>query len=176
MTSSPRPDPRATGATEGGSPEPPDDAGSDATMTAAIGFVAGTAAVLAIGAAVAYDGRAALGVGIGGAIATANLWVFSKIGQAFIGRRGNSAPWAIIAVIKLIALLGGVWLILKSGVASGLSLTIGYGALPIGITLSSLFGPKPPETYPQRRTPNQPRGDVLEGKPAAAEKDSGQAS
>lgn len=173
MTSSSRPETRAT---EGGSPEPPLEAGSDATMKAAIWFVAGTGAVLALGAVAAYDVRAALGVGIGGAIATANLWVFSKIGEAFISRQGNSAPWAVIAVIKLIALLGGIWLILKSGAVSGLALTIGYGALPIGITLSSLFGPKPPETVPERRTPNQPRRDVVEGKPAAAEKDPGQAS
>ncbi len=143
MTSSSRPETRAT---EGRSPEPPDEAGSDASMKAAILFVAGTGAVLTLGAVAAYGARAALGVGIGGAIATANLWVFSKIGEAFIGRRGNSAPWAVIAVIKLIALLGGIWLILRSGIVSGLALMIGYTALIVGITLGTLFGPKPPET------------------------------
>lgn len=119
--------------------------GPDASMKAAIWAVAGTAMLLAGGAAAGFGGRAALGVAIGGAIATANLLVFARIGQAFISRRGNSAPWAAVAVIKLVALLGGVWLILKSGYVSGLALTIGYGALPIGITLGSLFGPKPPE-------------------------------
>jgi hypothetical protein len=136
-------------------------------MNAAIWSVAGTAVVLSIAAVVAYGARAGLGVAIGGAIATANLVVFARIGQAFIGRRGNTAPWAVIAVVKLIALLGGVWLIMRSGVVSGLALTIGYGSLPIGITLGSLFGPKPPETMPAGGTVKRRPGDVLEAKPAA---------
>jgi hypothetical protein len=123
-----------------------DEQGNDAPMNAAIKSVAATAVVLAGAAAVGFGARAALGVAIGGAIATLNLFVFARIGQAFLSRKGNTAPWAIIAVIKLVGLLGGIWLILKSGYVSGLALTIGYGALPIGITLGSLFGPKPPET------------------------------
>lgn len=146
-------------------PEPENPAepeGNDASMKAAILSVAITGAVLALGALAAYGGRAALGVAIGGAIATANLAVFARIGQAFVSRRGNTAPWAVIAVVKLVALLGGVWLILKSNIVSGLALTIGYGSLPIGITLGSLFGPKPPETMPPRGTVNRRAGDVLE--------------
>ncbi len=39
----------------------------------------------------------------------------------------------------------GVWIILRSGLVSGLSLAAGYAALPFGITVATLFGPKPPE-------------------------------
>ncbi len=116
-----------------------------ASMRAAIVSVAICAAVLAMGAFMAFGARSGVGVIIGGSIATANLWVFSRIGEAFVSRRGNTAPWALIAVLKLAVLLFGVWMILKSGIVSGLSLTVGYGALPIGITLGSLFGPKAPE-------------------------------
>jgi hypothetical protein len=148
--------------------DPAEPEGNDAPMKAAIVSVAITGAVLALAALASYGARAALGVAVGGAIATVNLLVFARIGQAFVSQRGNSAPWAVIAVVKLIALLGGVWLILKSGVISGLALTIGYGALPIGITLGSLFGPKPPETTPPGGTVNRRAGDVLEANPANA--------
>ncbi len=122
-----------------------EEATANASMRAAILSVAICAGLLSAGAFAGFGVKSGAGVVIGGAIATANLWVFSRIGQAFIGRRGNTAPWALIAVLKLAALLFGVWMILKSGLVSGLSLTVGYGALPIGITLGSLFGPKPPE-------------------------------
>lgn len=125
--------------------DPQEERAARASMRAAIISVAATAAVLSAGALFGFSARTAAGVAIGGVIATANLWVFSRIGQAFIGRRGNTAPWALIAVLKLVLLLAGVWMILKSGIVSGLALTVGYGALPIGITLGSLFGPKPPE-------------------------------
>jgi hypothetical protein len=145
---------------------PAEPEGNDATMNASILSVGITGIVLALAALAGYGGRAAIGVGIGGAIATANLIVFARIGRAFVSQRGNAAPWALIAVIKLVALLGGIWLILKSGYISGLALTIGYGALPIGITLGSLFGPKPPETTPPGGTVNRRAGDVLEANPA----------
>jgi hypothetical protein len=48
-----------------------------------------------------------------------------------------------VAVLKLVLLFAGVWMVLKSGVVSGLSLAVGYAALPLGITLASLLGPKP---------------------------------
>jgi hypothetical protein len=96
-------------------------------------------------AAVGFGARAALGVAIGGAIATANLYVFARIGDAFISGRGRVVPWAVIAVLKLGALLGGVYFILRSGIVSGLALTIGYSSLVVGTTFGTLFGPKPPE-------------------------------
>jgi hypothetical protein len=116
----------------------------DGTMRAVVLSVAGSAVVMTLIALVWFDARAALGVAVGGAIATANLYVFARIGEAFIARRGRTAPWAVIAVLKLLVLLGGVWLILKSGVVSPLSLAIGYASLVVGITLGTLFGPKPP--------------------------------
>lgn len=119
--------------------------GFDATMRSVLLWVAGSAVVMTLVALVAFTPRSALGVALGGAIATVNLYVFARVVDAFLSRRGHTAPWAVIAVLKLFALMGGVWLILKSGVASGVSLMIGYASLVVGITLGTLFGPKPPE-------------------------------
>jgi hypothetical protein len=144
----------------------------DAPMRAAVVSVFVCGLCLAVGA-FAFDGwRSALGVLIGGLLATLNLAVFARIGQAFIARKGRTAPWGAIALFKLTFLFGGVWLILKSGVVSGLSLAIGYGALPLGITLGSLFGPKPPDDLsapddtdldPDGTPRAQPETDVVKG-------------
>jgi len=117
----------------------------DEGIRAAMISVTLSAGVLAAGAFVAFDARSARGVAVGGAFALANLWAFARIGEAFLSRRGAAAPWAAFAVLKLLGLFGGVWLILRSGIASPISLLVGYGALPIGITLGTLFGPKPPD-------------------------------
>ncbi|AGP41168.1 ATP synthase subunit I [Sorangium cellulosum] len=140
---------RSPGTRDGGPPhEEPDADGppgvGDATMRAVLRWVAGTAAVLAVAALLAYGVRAALGVGIGGAIATANLYVFARIVDAFLSRRGHTVSWTLIAIIKLLGLMGGVWLVLKSELVSGVALMVGYASLVVGISLGTLFGPKPP--------------------------------
>jgi hypothetical protein len=117
----------------------------DAAMRVAVLSVFASGVALSIGALALFGGRAALGVAIGGAIATANLALFARLGDVFIARKGRTAPWTAIALLKLVFLFGGVWLILESEIVSALALAAGYGALPVGIILGSLFGPKPPE-------------------------------
>lgn len=117
----------------------------DGSMRAALLGVIVTAAVLTALAFGLYGVRSGIGVAIGGTIAPLNLWVFAQVGEAFLSRRGATAPWAAIATVKLVLLLGGVWLILRSGYASGLQMIVGYSALPVGVTIGSLFGPKPPD-------------------------------
>jgi hypothetical protein len=144
----------------------------DAPMRAAVVSVFVSGLCLAVGAFAFFDWRAALGVLIGGVLATLNLAVFARIGQAFIARKGRTAPWGVIAFFKLTFLFGGVWMILKSEVVSGLSLAVGYGALPLGITFGSLFGPKPPDDFsapddadldPDGSPRAQPETDVVKG-------------
>lgn len=122
-----------------------DKALGDATMRAALLSVLTVGLAITVGSAAFAGWRFAAGAAIGGAMATANLAVFARLGDAFLGGKGKAAPWAIVAMLKLVFLFGGIWLILKSELVSGLSLAIGYAALPVGITLGSLFGPKPPE-------------------------------
>ena len=95
---------------------------------------------LALGGLLIGGGRAGLSVAIGGALATANLWGFTKIGTAFFARRGISAPWGLIAMLKLIVLFGVVALVLRSDFASPIAFLVGYLALPIGIVVSQFFG------------------------------------
>jgi uncharacterized protein YqhQ len=125
--------------------EKKDEAGQDAAIKAAIRYVAATAGVFAIAATAMKDLRFGLGVLAGGVIAVVNLVVLARIVEAFLTKKGNTAPWVIIAMLKLVFLLGGVWMILKSGVVSGIALVIGYMALPAGAVIASLFGPKPPD-------------------------------
>jgi hypothetical protein len=126
---------------------PPDEGegGLDAPMRAAILSVLACGICLAVAGLAFFGARAGLGAAIGGALATANLWVLARMGRALVARKGRAAPWGLVAFFKLLALFGGVWLILASGVVSALSLAAGYAALPIGIVLASLFGPRPPE-------------------------------
>ena len=131
-------------------------------MRAAVISVFACGLALTLGALALFGARTALGVAIGGALATANLAVFARLGDAFIARKGNTVSWTVVALLKLVFLFGGVWLILRSEIVSGLSLAAGYGALPLGITLSSLFGPKPPPDDEQGNGGGQegtPRGE-----------------
>jgi hypothetical protein len=142
----------------------------DASMRAAIVTVFAFALLFAVLAFAFMGIRAGVGVLVGGAVATANLLVFARVGQAFIDRKGNAALWGVVAVLKLLLLFGGVWLILKAGVVSGLSLAAGYAALPFGVTFASFFGPKPPDIdAPPIQTAWRGR-DVIQG-PRAGEED-----
>jgi hypothetical protein len=107
--------------------------------------VAISAAILTVGAFALFDARTGLGVLIGGSIATANLWVMTQVAKAFIAQKGRTAPWAVIAALKLLLLVLGVWLLLRSGTIPPLALIVGYAALPFGITVGSLFAKPPPE-------------------------------
>lgn len=122
-----------------------DDGKHDMGLKAAIRIVALTGAAFAVAATLFAGLRFGVGVLSGGLIAAVNLIVLARIVQAFLGNKGNAAPWAIVAVLKLVFLLGGVYLLVRSELLPVLSLAIGYMALPVGIVAASLFGPKPPD-------------------------------
>ncbi|MBK8255120.1 MAG: ATP synthase subunit I [Polyangiaceae bacterium] len=122
-----------------------DAAANDSTLKAALKYVAATGLAFSVIAAVVEGIRFGLGVFAGAVIALVNLIVLARIVEAFLTKKGNTAPWAIIAVLKLFFLLGGVWLLMKSEAVSGVALVAGYMSLPVGAVIASLFGPKPPE-------------------------------
>jgi hypothetical protein len=103
-------------------------------------------AVAAIGVALSLGGlliggsRIALNTGIGAALATVNLWLFTRIGTGFFARRGIRAPFALLAPIKLIALFASVAMVLRADFANPIAFLVGYLALPIGIVVSQLVG------------------------------------
>jgi len=120
-------------------PEPPTkSAGSDVNV--ALAATAGFGVVATMTALLVFHGRAAVGVAAGAAIAAANLWVFKKLGQAFLTNSGSTrALWGVIAAMKFVVLLVGVGLLLRYRVVDALALIVGYGALPVGITLSTFL-------------------------------------
>lgn len=157
-----------------GEPRDDDRAGvGDAPMRAAILSVAGCAVLFGVLGFAFADARTGVGVLVGGLIATVNLIVFAKVGQAFISRKGNTTPWGVVAVLKLVLLFGGVLLILKSNLVSGLSLAIGYAALPFGVTFASLFGPKPSDGDPPPTESARRGEDVIKPRRRGSDDDDG---
>ena len=126
-------------------PEAPASGLGDAPMRAAVWSVFLCGLCFAVIAAAVVDFRTALSVLAGGLIATANLMVFARVGQAILSGKERAAPWAAVAFVKLTLLFGGVWILLKSGYVTGIPLAAGYAALPFGIVIGTLLGPKPPE-------------------------------
>jgi hypothetical protein len=153
---------------------PPESSVGDASMRAAILSVLACGLCFAVVGFAAFGAMTGVGVLLGGLLATGNLVVFARVGQAFVARKGNTAPWGVVAVLKMVLLFGGVWLVLRTGVVSALSLAAGYAALPFGITLASLFGPTPPEApEAEDETDGDPQTrdaggrDVVKGRPNA---------
>jgi hypothetical protein len=105
--------------------------------------IGATALALTVVSALLFDPRATVGVAVGGLLATLNFILFIRLVGAFMSQKGNAAPWAVLAGVKLLGLFAVVYIILKRGDLPALSLAIGYGALPIGISLGSLFKPRP---------------------------------
>ena len=97
--------------------------------------------VLLAGGAFLITGRpTAIGVGIGGLTAALNLWAFTRMGTAMISGHSRPGSWGFMAMVKLLLLFGGVFIILKKEWADPLSFLIGYLALPIGIVASQFLG------------------------------------
>ena len=119
----------------------------DPALRSAVLGVAGTALALAVVALPTFGPWAAFGVAVGGCLATANLVLFQRIVAAFLEQKGNAATWAVIGALKLIGLFAVAYVVLNTGLFSAFAFAIGYAALPIGITLSTLFR-KTPEDEP----------------------------
>lgn len=121
-------------------------------------FVAVIGGLLAVGSIYMKDARVTASVFIGAGVALLNLWVLSKIVTSMMpveekestateadegnteGDKAGSSGWGLLAVIKILALFGGAFVLWKSGIALPLPTLLGYGALPIGIVLSSVGG------------------------------------
>jgi hypothetical protein len=142
-------------------PRPPAD---DATLRAAkvaalLGFIFSLAALGVSGP------RAAGSVFLGAAVAVGNLLTMRAIIRALLpapeaaeksgesgdekgeenpqhhaeeGRRGGAA-WGLFAVLKMALLFGGMWILLTRKLVDPIGLVVGYGVLPLGIAIGSLW-------------------------------------
>ncbi len=116
----------------------------DASMVLSLVAVGVVAAAMALIALAFFNLRAGIGVGIGGLIGLVNLWVFAHIVSGVLAGGQRGKLWGLVGGLKFIALFAAAYLVLKSGWASGLTLAIGYGALPLGITIGALLSPRAP--------------------------------
>jgi hypothetical protein len=115
------------------------------TRTAILG-VAAIGATLAIGALAGWGVRSGISVAVGALIAVANLYGLARIVGAMLGARAEgdagAGLWGILAVLKVVVLFGGVWFLFTSHLVEPMSLVVGWGALPIGVALGTLFSDK----------------------------------
>jgi hypothetical protein len=68
------------------------------------------------------------------------------------GKRGGTA-WGLFAVVKIVVLFGGIYLLLTKGLVDPIALVVGYGVLPLGIAASSLVGSLSPRSRRSARRP-----------------------
>jgi hypothetical protein len=129
-----------------------DEARSEATRAldprtrTAIAGVAAFGALFVIGAACGWGLRAAISVAVGVLIAVANLYGLARILGALLGARVGEDPnagiWGVLAVVKVVGLFGGVWLLMTSHLVDPIGLVGGWGSLPVGIAIASLVSDK----------------------------------
>lgn len=121
-------------------PQPKELRPFDASIVTALVAVGAIAVLFALAALIFAGPDAGLGTAVGGLVATLNFWLFAHIGRGVLSGGKRSRLWALVAVVKFLLLFGGAWLLLKSGLTTPLTLALGYGAMPLGITIGLLFG------------------------------------
>jgi hypothetical protein len=132
----------------------------DPRMRRVLAGVAASGGVLTLGALAFAGVGVAFSVSVGAGLALGNLWALARIVVALLpdesaaaaGEKGSAggggAPpsktgartssWAVLGVLKMVALMAVVWLLMRYGVVSPLPMVVGFGALPIGIAIGSL--------------------------------------
>jgi hypothetical protein len=115
------------------------------TRTAIVGVTA-FGALFVVGAGCGWGFRAAISVAVGVLIAVANLYGLARILGALLGARAGEDPnagiWGVLAVVKVVGLFGGVWLLMTSHLVDPIGLVVGWGSLPVGIAIASLVSDK----------------------------------
>jgi hypothetical protein len=88
---------------------------------------------------------AALGIAVGGLVATLNLWLFAYIARGVLRGGSSGRLWGVLGGVKFLALLGGAYVLLDRGVIAGLTMAIGYASLPVGVALGGFLAPRADE-------------------------------
>jgi hypothetical protein len=109
----------------------------DASLSAAYVGVAASGAFLLIGGGLACGARTAASIAVGVVLAVSNLWVLERLVRVYLSsERGR---WAVVALVKAAVLFGMVALLVKTGTVNVLPLVVGFGALPLGVTIGGLW-------------------------------------
>jgi hypothetical protein len=66
--------------------------------------------------------------------------------------------WGVLAVLKVVGLFGGVWLLLGSHLVEPMGLVVGWGALPLGVALGAFVSDKTERAMTPRAKEAPPAG------------------
>jgi hypothetical protein len=136
--------------------------GVDPQTRVAIVGVAAMGATFAVGALAGWGVHAGISVATGAGIAVANLYGLARIVGALLGARVEGDPgagiWGILAVLKIVILFGGIWFLLSTRLVDPMPLVVGWGALPVGIALGTLFSDKADRNASPRAKQAPPAG------------------
>ncbi len=88
-------------------------------------------AVAASGAALAGGSRAAASAAMGVGLAALNLMVMRRIVRALTAAGGQGALWALAFPAKLVAVVGGAFVLVDRDIAEPVPLAIGFALLPL---------------------------------------------
>jgi hypothetical protein len=112
-------------------------------VVASLVAVVASTAVMTLGSLVLFGAKVALSVTVGGLVAAANLWALARIVVSLLPDQSENATpasrlaWSLAAAAKVVALLAVLFFLTSSRFVSPMALVCGFGALPIGIAMSS---------------------------------------
>jgi len=76
------------------------------------------------------------------------------VDHAAEGKRGGAA-WGLFALLKMVLLFGGIWVLLTRHLVDPIPLVVGYGVLPVAIAISGVLtslAPRPRGRRARTRT------------------------
>lgn len=120
----------------------------DARLSLSLWVVGSLGVIVTAFAGLGWGARAMGSVASGAVLAAANLYALARIlgallsgpGPSGAARRGGSvAGWALLALVKMSVLFGGIWLLMTRGYVDALPLVVGYGSLPVGIAVAAVM-------------------------------------
>jgi hypothetical protein len=120
-----------------------DQAMASAQVQFVIASIAVVGLVLAVGATIGWGMKVGVGVLIGATLATLNLWSLKRIGAGFFSGSGRRRRlWGVAGASKFILLAALIGVLIALHLVHPIALLIGYGSLPIGITIGTFLGPR----------------------------------
>jgi len=110
------------------------DSRTDAGLTRSFWAVGAFGVLLSLGSILVVDQwRDTWSVAAGASIALLNFWMTAYLVRGFVEPAGVRLPWALVATVKLLFVLGGVYILLQRDVLNLLPMVVGFGSLPLGI-------------------------------------------
>ena len=108
------------------------------TVRVSLWSILGLGAGFALVALAAAGTRASLSVAAGAGLGAANLWVLGRIVRGMLVPGGAVGPWVALGILKLGAVLGALYVLIRSGFADILPLALGLATLPLGIVIAQI--------------------------------------